>query len=899
MENDKNHNFLNKKIKKVIFANTKYKIMKKTVIFILVLWAVGVFAQFNQQALPGSKNLYPKKPMKGTEFVNQKNLTGSSISYTGAGYVPGITMLLTFQLVVNRDDDEYLDGVSMTFPVGITPLESGTSNPLAPENGCPGQYINLVTPVSGQSIMWGTNTPSGCGALDVGTYNFVVNVSIDATVSGPQTISYTIYGDGFGDPPHTITGNITIDAAPSLDVAVTGILLNNYYNLNSTIVPQVVVSNVGATDTTVKVALDIFDASSTLIYTDTATGLVPATQQDTFIFSPLTASTLGVFNAVATIIINDDNNSNNTMQKTYEVTVFKYGYAYNAYDPTNNIPEGPVKIEIPTGVITSLSSSSTDFMAGADFMYGQWYACEYSNANNSKIMTIDTTTGAITEIGSSGFGLTGLAFDVKTGFLFGSAYDGSNSLLVKVNPSNGGATLVGTICPGIIIGIACDSAGNLYGINLNDDNLYSINKSTGAGTVIGPLGVNINYAQDIAFDRDKNKLYGVLYASTGALAEINTSTGQATILTTFPQELAGFAIPYSFTLPTTDIAVVGINQIKSNCQLPNNQTIKATLMNNSTSNLSNIPISYSINGGTPVQETISATIPSLGTYEYTFTQPADLSTDGTYNIKVYTSLTGDENLANDTATLTVKNYAAQSIPYSLGFEPTEELERLTIIDENGGSTWNFGNNSTYAHNGSGFAYYFYDASLPGQDWLMTSCIQMQSGKNYKLTFYYRVRLASYPEKMKVYLGNDNTVAAMNTMLVDLGEFTNENYQLGMANFTVPANGEYYVGFFAYSNPDQYAILLDDVSIVDATSIADNNVSNLSIYPNPTQDYAILSGTNDNNVIRIVNTVGQTLQQIKAENNYTIFSVQNLPAGLYYIQILNEHGLQVLPLQVIR
>jgi len=870
--------------------------MKKTVIVILALWAVGLFAQFNRQVQPGSKNLYPEKPMKRTEFVNQKSLSGSSISYTGWGYVPGKTMLLTFQLVVNSNDYEWVDRVRMTFPAGITPLESGTSNPLAPANGCSGHNVNLVTPVSGQSITWGTDSSSGCGALDTGTYNFVVNVSIDPTVSGPQTISYTIIGDGYNNPPHIITDSITINAAPRLDVAVTGILLNNYYNLNSTIVPKVVVSNVGATDTTVKVALDIYDPYFNLIRTDTAIGPVPSTQQDTFIFSPFTAST-GDFIAFAIIIINDSNNSNNFMQKTYKVTVFTYGYAYNV-DSTDNIPKGPVKIEIPTGVITSLSSSSTDFMTGADFMYGQWYACQYSNANNSKIMTIDTTTGAITEIGNSGFYLTGLAFDVKTGILFGSAYDGSNSLLVKVNPYNGVATQVGTICPGVIVGIACDSAGNLYGINRTNDSLYSIDKVTGTGTVIGPLGIDINYAQDIAFDRNNNKLYGVLYTSTGVLAEINTSTGQATILATFAQQLDGFAIPYSFTLPTADIAVLGINQIKSHCQLPNNQTIKATLMNNSTFNVSNIPIFYSINGGTPVQDTISDTIPSLGTYEYTFAQTADLSTDGTYNIKVYTSLTGDENLANDTATLTVKNYEAKSIPYTLGFEPNEDLERLTIIDENGGSSWNFGNNPNNAHSGSGYAYYIFNQTLPGQDWLMTTCIQMQSGKNYKLTFYYRARSATYPEKMKVYIGNDNTVAAMDT-LVDLGVFNDTIYKLGMANFTVPANGEYYIGFFAYSDPDQYAIRLDDVSIVDATSIADNNVSNLSIYPNPTRDFAILSGTNDNNVIRIVNTLGQTLQQIKAENNYTIFSVQNLPAGFYYIQILNEHGLQVLPLQVIR
>lgn len=80
-----------------------------------------------------------------------------------------------------------------------------------------------------------------------------------------------------------------------------------------------------------------------------------------------------------------------------------------------------------------------------------------------------------------------------------------------------------------MIGIAANSHGNLYGISISDDALYSIDKATGAGKLIGPLGYDISYAQDIAFDRDNDKLYGVLYAGEGLLAEIDTATGAVTV----------------------------------------------------------------------------------------------------------------------------------------------------------------------------------------------------------------------------------------------------------------------------------------------------------------------------------------------------------------------------------
>lgn len=65
-----------------------------------------------------------------------------------------------------------------------------------------------------------------------------------------------------------------------------------------------------------------------------------------------------------------------------------------------------------------------------------------------------------------------------------------------------------------------------------------------------------------------------------------------------------------------------------------------------------------------------------------------------------------------------------------------------------------------------------------------------------------------------------------------------------------------------------------------------------IYPNPTQDYIYFTNFEMSNqaFAFIYDTKGQLFQKMKVENNTTI-SVQNLPAGLYYIEIEDKDKTQ--------
>ena len=83
-------------------------------------------------------------------------------------------------------------------------------------------------------------------------------------------------------------------------------------------------------------------------------------------------------------------------------------------------------------------------------------------------------------------------------------------------------------------------------------------------------------------------------------------------------------------------------------------------------------LSYQVNSNPVVTESSTVIIASLGTSQYTFTQTADLSAPGVYNIKAWVKRPGDTQVPDDTTSITVKHLAnpALTLPVSDGFETT-------------------------------------------------------------------------------------------------------------------------------------------------------------------------------------------------------------------------------------
>lgn len=122
-----------------------------------------------------------------------------------------------------------------------------------------------------------------------------------------------------------------------------------------------------------------------------------------------------------------------------------------------------------------------------------------------------------------------------------------------------------------------------------------------------------------------------------------------------------------------------------------------------------------------------------------------------------------------------------------------------------------------------------DPSNAADAWLITSGLSLAAGTNYRLTFYYRVAQSSKPEKMKVTVGNDATVAAQTTVLWDNNggsQLTNTTWALATINYTPAVGGNYYFGFNCYSDANEYLMMLDNVRFEAWTTTLPSCTTNL-------------------------------------------------------------------------
>jgi subtilisin-like proprotein convertase family protein len=173
-----------------------------------------------------------------------------------------------------------------------------------------------------------------------------------------------------------------------------------------------------------------------------------------------------------------------------------------------------------------------------------------------------TSSGAVSRYDSSGVNTvlapigppagntwTDTATDPTSGIVYAASASATctNSTLSTLNVLGGTTVTVGVIsATACIVGLAADNAGNLWGVDIVGDNLYSINKVTGAGTLVGSLGFNSNYGQGM----DCNPANGVCYmftvnfgnANSADLRTINTATGATTLVAVIGTASPGGAV---------------------------------------------------------------------------------------------------------------------------------------------------------------------------------------------------------------------------------------------------------------------------------------------------------------------------------------------------------------------
>lgn len=207
-------------------------------------------------------------------------------------------------------------------------------------------------------------------------------------------------------------------------------------------------------------------------------------------------------------------------------------------------------ITVP-GTATNVGPDTAADYAG-DFVQGDFSQLYVLDDGAKTLVRVSTTNAARTVVGpanpASGHTWTGLAA-APNGTLYACSSNGSTSILYTVDKNTGATTQIGTITNApIAINLAIDPAGQwLYTVDIAGDVLVRVDPATGAGTVVGPVGINASYAQGMDFDDLTGTLYWAAYnagISAGELRVLDTTTGASTLVGALPggNEVDAFAI---------------------------------------------------------------------------------------------------------------------------------------------------------------------------------------------------------------------------------------------------------------------------------------------------------------------------------------------------------------------
>lgn len=142
------------------------------------------------------------------------------------------------------------------------------------------------------------------------------------------------------------------------------------------------------------------------------------------------------------------------------------------------------------------------------------------------------------------------------------------------------------------------------------------------------------------------------------------------------------------------------------------------------------------------------------------------------------------------------------------FDTQEAFESWTIVDQNGGRTWEYLN---------GMAAYMldYQTGLPGDDYYISPEFELDANNVYELTFYMGV--LSKTENLRVLLGTSTDPASFTQVLADYPGVVKDDSGDKTVKVYAATSGTYRLAFYAYSEPEQHRVEIDNVKLIEKSS----------------------------------------------------------------------------------
>ena len=364
----------------------------------------------------------------------------------------------------------------------------------------------------------------------------------------------------------------------------------------------------------------------------------------------------------------------------------------------------------------------------------------------------------------------------------------------------------------------------------------------------------------------------------------------------------------------TDAGVVALTSPITGCGLSTSDSVKVQIKNFGADTLTSVPVSYELNGGAAVTETITTPILPGDTLEYTFTSVVNLSVPGSYSFKLYSGVVLDANPLNDTITELVTSIPIATFPYSEGFETSNG--GWTASGANNSWAWGTPSGTAIASAATGTGAWVTNLTGPYNDsevsYLESPCFDLSSQTmdpvlRFSLTF----ETESCCDEGWLDVSTDG--GATWTKSIDLGgafnwynDFVSQwwdganvsgsgiwdstsNVLAGVAGFP---SVKFRFAFSSDGSITREGFGVDNVSLDMPVSIAeaiDQAEVTFLMYPNPTKgEFTLVApATKESINIQILDTKGQLVYHevmSVASNRINTIDMSEVAKGIYFVKI---------------
>lgn len=342
--------------------------------------------------------------------------------------------------------------------------------------------------------------------------------------------------------------------------------------------------------------------------------------------------------------------------------------------------------------------------------------------------------------------------------------------------------------------------------------------------------------------------------------------------------------------------------VPSDCNLTDAEEISAVIRNVSATDLSDVTISYTINGQDTVKETIKEKVPAGQQYTYYFETKADLSNYGKYGIEVIVEHASDVDFTdNNVKTAVAVNSEVAPLPYVDDFEEyatTKVFEDEWKVYMEGYYTWgpaqDYTEDTAYAYNGIGFlADATWEENYVAQnEWAISRCFEFKKDKTYEISFMYRIeKEATVPASLNAFILSTYDTTSKVKEIVNFAEIKNASYQQFAGTFKPEEDMVAHFALHSYSQVGAPIIMIDALSIKEQTeSSVDNPMPTFfSVYPNPVQSELNVTSSVGISKIEVYNLLGTRIYTEELNGTETRIGTENFTNGIYLLVVTTLDG----------